>query len=38
MKSPSAYKKLVAEIDKAEEKNELSEFVTWEESLRLPYL
>lgn len=38
MKTPAAYKKLIAEIDEADEKNQLSDFVTYEESLRLPYL
>ena len=38
MKTPAAYVKLVAEITEADKRNELSPFVTYEESLRLPYL
>lgn len=38
MKTPSTHKKLMAEIDEADAKNQLSDFVTYEESLRLPYL
>jgi hypothetical protein len=38
MKTPDAYRTLVAEIDAADAKSELSPFVTYEECLRLPYL
>lgn len=38
MHNPAAYKKLVAEIDEAQTSGLLSEFVTFAESLQLPYL
>ncbi len=38
MKNPQVYKKLQAEIDAAEQEGKLSQYVTYEECLRLPYL
>lgn len=38
MKNPLCYKKLQAEIDEADENGRLSDFVTHEECLKLPYL
>ncbi|KAJ9606533.1 Cytochrome p-450 [Cladophialophora chaetospira] len=38
IKTPSAYEKLVAEIDEAEKTGKLSNFISYEECLRLPYL
>jgi cytochrome P450 len=38
MKNPAAYRKLMAEIDDADKNGLLSEYVTFEESLKLPYL
>lgn len=38
MKSPKSMKRVVEEIDRANQAGELSEFVTWKESNNLPYL
>ncbi|KAL2422085.1 Cytochrome P450 monooxygenase cicH [Exophiala dermatitidis] len=38
LKSPSSMRKLVTEIDIADREGRLSDFVTWQESTRLPYL
>ena len=38
VQNPRVYKNLVAEIDEADRSGALSPFVTYEESLRLPYL
>ena len=38
MKNGRVYKKLQEEIDVADQEGKLSEFVTYEECLRLPYL
>lgn len=38
IKTPSAYKTLVSEIDEADKNGQLSVFVTYEECLKLPYL
>jgi hypothetical protein len=38
IKTPAAYGRLVAEIDEAEKKGQLSEYIKYEECLKLPYL
>ena len=38
LKNPQTYQKLVAEVDEAERRGELSAFVTFEESVKMPYL
>jgi cytochrome P450 len=38
MRNPGAYRNLMAEIDQADRDGLLSEYVTYEESMRLPYL
>lgn len=38
IKNPRTYKKLISEIDGAEKNGQLSEYVTYEECLQLPYL
>ncbi|KAL2438169.1 Cytochrome P450 monooxygenase cicH [Exophiala dermatitidis] len=38
LKSPSSMRKLVTEIDIADHEGRLSDFVTWQESTKLPYL
>jgi hypothetical protein len=38
LKNPASLAKLVNEVDNAEKDGHLSEFVTWQESKRLPYL
>jgi hypothetical protein len=38
IKTPRAYEKLIHEIDEAENRGDLSSSITYEESLRLPYL
>ncbi|KIW20254.1 hypothetical protein PV08_00829 [Exophiala spinifera] len=38
MKTPACLRRLVEEIDRAEEAGQLSNLVTWHESSRLPYL
>ncbi|PVH70745.1 cytochrome P450 [Cadophora sp. DSE1049] len=38
IRTPHAYKKLIAEIDAANEAGQLSPFVTYEECLKMPYL
>lgn len=38
VKNPGALQKLVDEIDAAEQQQKLSLFITYEESLKLPYL
>ncbi len=38
MRNPSTYRKLMAEIDQADKNGQLSEYVTFEESLKMPYL
>ncbi|ETI22722.1 hypothetical protein G647_06798 [Cladophialophora carrionii CBS 160.54] len=38
IKTPAAYKQLVAEIDAAEKQGQLSPYISYEECLKLPYL
>jgi cytochrome P450 len=38
IKNPKTYQNLVAEIDEADKRGQLSTYVTYEECLRLPYL
>jgi hypothetical protein len=38
IKTPAAYRRLVAEIDEAEKSGQLSSYITYEECLKLPYL
>lgn len=38
VKNPRVYRKIQSEIDEADQKGLLSEFVTYEECLKLPYL
>ena len=38
VKSPRVYKRLVQQIDEADRQGLLSEYITYEECLKLPYL
>ena len=38
VKTPSTMKKLVSEIDAADERQELSQYITYDQCLKLPYL
>ncbi|EXJ92842.1 hypothetical protein A1O3_01396 [Capronia epimyces CBS 606.96] len=38
LKTPASMQKLVKEIDRADKEGQLSEFITWQESNKLPYL
>ena len=38
MKTPACMQKAIEEIDNADREGQLSEFITWKESNRLPYL